>query len=141
MAGSATLTLQQGVLGHTLGFAALPETVNIYVALCMAATPPTATTAGAEVSGGGYVRQAAVFALLSGSSNVAANTLTLEYPPAAADWGAVGYFELWSAITGGTRLYWGPLVSPVDGVTPITRNVLTGDIVRFSAGVIQVQAV
>lgn len=91
--------------------------------------------------GNGYARQAATFALLTSPANIAANMATLAYPTATANWGALGFFEIWSALTGGQRLYWGPLVDPADGVTPITRNVLSGDTVRFTAGVIQVQAV
>lgn len=137
MAGSATSYLETAVLGHTLGFAAMTMPTAVYIGLDTSA--PTAAAAGTEVAGGGYTRMAATFAM-STPPNIAANTATISFPTATAAWGAVGWFELWSAATGGNRLYWGPLVDPADGVTPITRNVLSGDIMRFTAGVIQVQA-
>ena len=137
MPGSATTYTEQGVLGHTLGFASMAHPTSVFLGLCT--TPPTAAIGGTEVAAGGYARQATVFAI-STPANMAANTATIEFPAATASWGTVGYFEVWDALTVGTRLYWGPLVDPADGVTPITRNVQSGDIVRFTAGVIQVKA-
>ena len=137
MAGSATSFLETAVLGHTLGFAAMTMPTGVFVALMT--TAPTAGIGGTEVAGGAYARTAATFAM-SVPPNVAANTATISFPPATAGWGNVGWFELWDAVTAGHRLYWGPLVDPADGVTPVTRTVLSGDIMRFTAGVIQVQA-
>ncbi|HEY2419119.1 MAG TPA: hypothetical protein VGH84_14440 [Steroidobacteraceae bacterium] len=140
MPGSATLFTEQQVLGHTLRFAPMTVPAGTFMALCAVAPPPTAAVGGIEVTGGGYVRLAAVFALATTPPNIAANTATLEFPAATTNWGGLGFFEIWSALSGGNRLYWGPLVDPVDGITPITRTVLSGDIVRFSAGLITVQA-
>lgn len=140
MPGSATTTLEAAVLGHTLGFAAMTMPVSVFAGLCLAAPPPTAGVAGTEVSGGSYTRMPVVFALIAPPPSIAANTTTIAFPSATAAWGTIGFFEIWDALTGGTRLYWGPLVDPVDGLTPITRAVLGGDIVRFTAGVLQVQA-
>ncbi|HEY2416798.1 MAG TPA: hypothetical protein VGH84_02690 [Steroidobacteraceae bacterium] len=140
MAGSATLYTEQSVLGHTLGFAAMPEPAGAWIGLCDAATAPTSTTGGVELVGNGYARQAAAFALLTTPPNIAANSATVAFPPATASWGSIGWFEVWDAASAGNRLYWGPLVDPADGVTPVTRAVLSGDIVRFTAGVIEVQA-
>src|SRR5678816_4011742 len=47
--------------------------------------------------------------------------------------------RIWTAPTGGTRLYWGQLTDPSDGV-PIEMDVTTGDVVRFSAGSLIIQA-
>jgi hypothetical protein len=140
MAGSATLYLEQAVLNHTLAVAALPQPLGIFVGLCT--TAPTSTVGGTEVPpGSGYMRQGASFALLTTPPNIAANADSVEYPPATVLWGTVGWFELWDAPTQGNRLYWGQLVDPADGITPITRTVSPGDILRFTAGVIQVQAI
>lgn len=140
MAGSATLYTEQAVLGHTLNFATMTRPSAVYVSLTLAAPTPDASNPGSEVAGNGYARQPATFALTSGSSNIAANTGTIAFPAATAGWGGVGYFALHDAPTGGNRLYWGPLVDPADGITPITRNILSGDIVRFTAGVLEVIA-
>jgi|SRR5215831_14096143 len=141
MAGSATVYLEQRVLGHTLGYQALTMPASVWLGLTTSL--PSATSAGQEVTGGAYARQQATFALSTGatvSPAMAANSATVQFPTATAPWGTVGWFELWDATTGGNRLYWGPLVDPADGITPITRSVQVGDIMRFQAGVIQVQA-
>jgi hypothetical protein len=138
--GSATTYVEQQTLGHTLAFAAMTMPAGAFIALCASATPPTAGTGGTEPVGNGYARQSAVFALITPPPTIAANTATISFPAATATWGTVGYFEIWSALTGGNRLYWGPLVDPADGVTPITRTVQTGDIIRLTAGTIKVQA-
>ena len=138
MSGTATLYLEQRVLGHTLGFAAYTMPANIYVGLCTSL--PSSGLGGTEVVSGGYARQHGTFALAVSPANVASNSATIEFPAATAPWGTVGWFELWDAATTGNRLYWGVLVDPSDGVTPITRDIQPGDILRFSAGVIWVQA-
>lgn len=140
MAGSASQWLEQQVLGHTLGFKAMPAVTQAWIALCLATPTPTSTTPGTEVTGAAYARQQTTFALLTAPANIAANTATAEFPAAGTAWGNVGFFEVWSAQTAGSRLYWGPLVDPADGTTPITRDIQTGDIMRFTAGVIEVQA-
>lgn len=139
MPGSATDYLRQHVLAHTLGFGAYAMPAPAFVGLCTSA--PTATVAGVPVAGGGYVRLQGSYALVSGRTDLAANVATLEWPAATAAWGTIGWFELWDALTTGNRLYWGPLVDPADGVTPITRSILVGDIMRMPAGSLIVQAI
>jgi len=138
MSGSASLDLERQLLGHTLAIAPMPTLGRVYVALCLSA--PTETAGGIEASGGGYSRMPATFALMSSPSNAASNAASVEFVPATSAWGTIGYFEIWTQVTGGTRLYWGPLTDPVDGV-PIEMDVTTGDVVRFSAGALIVQAV
>jgi hypothetical protein len=140
MPGSATTYLEQAVLSHTLAIGAMGFPTGLFVGLCAASAPPTAGTGGTEIAGGAYARLPATFALDTTPPNAASNTATLEWLPATAAWGLVGWFELWTALTGGTRFYWGPLVDPSDGVTPIVRSVQTGDIMRIQAGALQVSA-
>jgi hypothetical protein len=137
MSGSASLDLERSLLQHSLAIAPMPVLGRVYVALCL--TAPTETAGGTEASGGGYSRMPATFALMASPSNAASNVASVEFLPAAGNWGTIGYFELWTAATGGTRLYWGPLTDPADGV-PIEMDVTTGDTVRFSAGALIVQA-
>jgi len=140
VAGSATVFTEQQVLGHTLAFAPMTVPAGCFIALCAASPPPPAGTPGIECTGGAYARQAAVFALIPPPPTIAANTATISFPIATTPWGTLGYFEVWSAVTAGNRLYWGPLVNPADGITPITRDILTGDVVRLAAGTIHIQA-
>lgn len=139
MPGSATDYLRQRVLSHTLGFGAFTMPAPAWVGLCT--TQPSAAAAGVPVAGGGYVRMQGSYALVAGRTDLAANVATIEWPAATAAWGTIGWFELFDAATAGNRLYWGPLVDPVDGVTPITRTIQTGDIMRMSAGQLIVQAI
>ena len=138
MSGSASLALEQGILQHTLGIAAMAFPAQMYVALCAASLPPSESVGGVEAFGGSYARVAATFALLASPTNIAANTQSVEFPLATADWGELGYFEIWTAQTGGSRLYWGGLVDPVSG-NPTTLDVSAGDIVRFSAGTLAIE--
>lgn len=138
MPGSATDYLRQRVLGHTLGFTAYTMPATVYVTLCT--TAPTATSAGTEVSGGGYTRMTAIFALVAGRTDQAANVSTIEWTPATTAWGAIGWFELRDAVSAGNRLYWGPLVDPADMVTPIIKNIGVADIFRLPAASMVVQA-
>jgi hypothetical protein len=140
MPGSATDYLHQRVLSHTLGFGAYTMPTTIYVGLCT--TLPSAAVGGTEVSGGGYARQAgSPFALSSGRVDLAVNTAAIQYPPATVSWGAIGWFELWDAVTSGNRLYWGALVDPTDGVTPVTKLINVGDIARLAVNQLSVQAI
>jgi hypothetical protein len=136
MSGSASIDLERQLLGHSLAIAPMPTVGRVYVALCLSA--PTEAAGGTEASGGGYARALATFALMSSPSNAASNATSVEFPVASSAWGTIGYFEIWTVPTGGTRLYWGPLTDPADGV-PIEMDVTTGDIVRFSAGTLIVQ--
>lgn len=138
MPGSATDFLRPAVLRHTLGVAAYTMPPTVYVALCT--TAPTASTGGAEVTGGGYARMSATFALVSGRSDQAANVSTIEWTPATTAWGSVGWFELRDAVSAGNRLYWGPLVDPADMTTPIVKNIGISDIFRLPAANLVVQA-
>ena len=144
MSGSASLTVEQSVLGHTLAFAPMTAPTQVFVALCRAASPPSASVLGTEVSGAGYGRTRATFGLVSTSANTAANTTSIEFPMAtggtAGGWGTIGYFELWDAAVAGRRLYWGQLLDPSTSA-PTTLAVLSGDVVRFSPATLSVQAI
>lgn len=137
MSGSASIDLERSLLQHSLAITPMSALGRVYVALCQ--TAPTETTGGIEASGGGYVRTPATFAMMASPASAASNAATVEFPVATTAWGTLGHFEIWTAATGGTRLYWGPLTDPADGV-PIEMDVAAGDIVRFSAGTLFIQA-
>jgi hypothetical protein len=134
MSGSATDALGVEILGHTLGITAMPLPPAPWVGLCLAAIPPTNATGGGELgAGGGYARVQAVFALDAGGAPIADNQATVTFPAASADWGSIGFFELWDAATGGNRNFWGGLIDPTTGLAT-TRTILSGDQARFSPG-------
>lgn len=41
------------------------------------------------------------------------NSETLFFPKATSDWGSVTHFGLFSSVSGGTPVFWGPLIEPV----------------------------
>ena len=116
MSGSATLGLEQQLLGHSLAFAPMVAPAQVWVALDLAppAVSPSEAAPGTEVSGVGYTRMPATFALVATPANIAANTTSIEFPMAGSAWGTIGYFELWDSAIGGNRLYWGQLIDPID---------------------------
>jgi hypothetical protein len=137
--GSATDYLETALLQHSLAIAAWPMPVAVYLGVCI--TAPTDAAAGSPPPGGSaYVRMAVTFMLASGRSDLCVNSATLEWPAATADWGLVGWYEVWTALSGGNRLYWGPIVDPADMVTPVTRRVDAGDILRAPIGSIAIAA-
>lgn len=140
MAGSATNYLRTKVLGHTLGFAPFVMPPQIFLGLCTSL--PSAATGGTEVVGGGYARKQSIFAMDGGGRpDLAVLTTTIEWPPATTNWGSVGWFELWDAISGGNRIYHGELVDPANANIPMIRPVVVSDIVRIAAGTLRVQAI
>jgi FAD/FMN-containing dehydrogenase len=138
MAGAATIYTEQSVLEHTLGIGpAMPVVAAVWIGLALATPPPSSITPGHEVVGTNYARQPITFSV---SGNVAINSEGAQYTTAGSYWGVIGWFEIWDALVGGNRLYFGPLVDPADGVTPITREILVGDVMRFQASTITVSA-
>jgi len=139
--GTATDYLRAAVLQHTLGIAPYTMPPQVFIGLCTAVTSPTPSVPGTEVVAGvGYVRRQGIFALASGRSDLAANTVTIEWSPATLDWGTVAWIEIWDANAAGNRLFWGPLTDPVTGLQ-ITRVVERGDVLRMEAGTLMVQAI
>ena len=77
-----------------------------YVALLTAASSvPNGTVT--EVSGGSYARQASTWTSASGGSSSNVPTLTFSSLPACT----VTYFAVYSAATGGSIIYCGPLTA------------------------------
>ena len=136
--GSATDYLETAVLQHTLGILTMPLPATLYLGLCTAV--PSDAAPGTAVVGGSYARMPVTFGMVAGHNDQAANLLTIEYPAATAAWGTVGWLEVWDNLSAGNRLYWGPTVDPTDLVTPITRSVQTGDIMRIPAGTVIITA-
>jgi hypothetical protein len=139
LSGSATDYLEAAAVSHVLGITALAMPIAIYVGLCATAPPPTDATGGAEPGAtGGYVRVQATFALGSGvTPTTATNSAIVQFPVATADWGALGYFELWDAASAGNRLFYGTLVDPSTGAAS-PRTILNGDQARFAPGTLAV---
>lgn len=107
MAGNMSDYLEDAVLDHVLGTAALTSPTNVYVGLFTSA--PTDSGGGTEVSGGGYARKAATFSAASGGAT--SNSADIAWDAATADWGTVTAVALFDASTTGNMLWHGSLTA------------------------------
>lgn len=90
-------------------------------------------TAGNEVAGTAYVRQAASFESVSGPDpTVYANDAEIEFDPAGSNWGTITHFSVWTASTGGSMLGYNALSA--------SKAIDINDIARWAAGALEVEA-
>lgn len=103
-----------------------------YVGLHLAASGPGDTGAN-EISGNGYIRQAATFAAADtdGTGKKAVTSADITFPTASGNWGEIGSISIWSAESAGNCLF----------VAAMTANktINTGDQLKFTAGEISVK--
>lgn len=118
--------LEDAMLNHVLRHVALTSPTTVYLALYTAA--PSDTGGGTEVSGGSYARQAITFG--APSSGVVANSGSVTYPVATADWGTVTSIGIFDAATVGNLLYYGTLT--------VSKTVGSGDQISFANGALTV---
>jgi hypothetical protein len=90
------------VLDHLLGTTALTMPTQVYIAL-MSVTPSDGS-AGTELTGNGYARQAANFG--AAASGAAANTNLITFTASGGAWSAVAGLAIMDALTAGNVLYW-----------------------------------
>lgn len=91
--------------------------------LALFTTAPTDGTAGTEVTGGSYARQAVTMTISGGA---ASNSAAIEWPAASASWGTVVAAALMDASTGGNIIAYGDLTA--------SKAVGSGDVFRFPLG-------
>lgn len=91
-----------------------------YVALF--SSPTDDGSGGTELSTGGYARAAVTFNV---TGSQALNSAELTFP-SSADWPQITHVAVYDAVTGGNRLYHGPLAAP--------RDPAINDTIRFAAG-------
>ena len=89
-----------------------------------------------EVSGGSYARVARNPSDTNWDAAVAnngstANSLSIQFPTATADWGTCTHFVIYDAISGGTALIYAPLTS--------ARTITNGTTASFGAGALTFQ--
>jgi hypothetical protein len=107
-----------------------PLTTTAYVSLH---TADPGNTGASEVSGGAYARQGpTTFANAGANPTVASNSSIITYPAATAAWGAIGFFGVWDAATGGNFRGSGAVTTP--------KLVNSGDTARFAANSLTITA-
>ncbi|RED54801.1 phage tail fiber protein [Cohnella lupini] len=104
---------------------------TIYLALYK--SNPTGADTGTEVTGGAYARQLITFATpaIDVGKQTIKNSAEIQFPIATADWGVITHVAIRSALTGGTMIGFGALVT--------AKTILTGDrfVIALSNGAIK----
>jgi len=113
--------LETELLDHVFTNNAYTSPSAVYVSLHTA--NPDEDASGAEVSGGGYVRQAGSFTV---SGNTATTSAAIEYPTATADYGTVTHVGIWDASTSGNMLAYAALTT--------SKAISSGDVFRLPTG-------
>lgn len=126
---AASNYLENAVLDHVLKNTALSQPTNLYVGLFTndstnAAANLEAGTLTDEVSGGSYVRKTIAFGAASGGS--AANSATVTFDAATANWGTITHVAVMDASTAGNVLFYGAVTT--------SKTIETGDTFQISSG-------
>lgn len=120
--------LASALLNGTLRNIAYTPAVTVYLGLYT--VMPTDSTAGTEVAGGAYARQAIAFGAPAGSPRASSNSGTVTFPTATANWGTVVGVGIFDASTAGNLLLYGTLTA--------NQTVNSGGSISFSAGQVPV---
>ena len=119
-------TIEQDILNHFLGVSSYTFVGTIYMALFTTTPTMPAGTGGVEVSGGAYARQSTAFSVSGSGPAVAQNSGLVQFPTATANWGTIVGAGLYTALTGGTLIDAGNLVT--------SKVIGTGDTFAMPSG-------
>ena len=96
--------------------------------------PADDNSAGTELAGNGYARQAATFGAPvtdTGNLRKISNTNNIQFGPALADWPPAVAFGVFNAQSNGNLLYW--------DVLPTPKTIQQGDFGQFAPGSLVVE--
>ena len=113
--------LENKVLDYVFSGGSFSQPGTKYLALYTVA--PTDSSAGTEVTGGGYARQTVT---LTTSGSDTTNSAAVEYPTATAGYGTVVAVAVLDASSGGNMLAYASLTA--------NKTLATGDVFRVPAG-------
>jgi hypothetical protein len=113
--------LENKVLDYVFSGGSFSQPGTKYLALYTVA--PTDSSAGTEVTGGGYARQTVT---LTTSGSDTTNSAAVEYPTATANYGTVVAVAVLDASSGGNMLAYASLTA--------NKTIATGDVFRVPAG-------
>ncbi len=121
--------LENKLLDHILGTTAYTAPSAVYLGLSIASMGEDA--AGTELSGNGYTRVSVAFDAASGGTTD--NTAVVDFPACTgSNWGAVAYWSIWDASTGGNMLLHGAFTS--------AKTIEVNDVLRVAAGDLDITA-
>ena len=123
--------LENKLLDHILATTAFSAPSAVYLGLSIASMGENA--GGTELSGNGYARVGPV-AFDAASGGTTDNTAVLDFPAnsGSTNWGAVAYWSLWDAATGGNMLLHGAFTS--------AKTIEVNDVLRVAAGDLDITA-
>ena len=113
--------LENALLNATVRNTTYTSPATVYLALYSVA--PTASTAGTELSGSGYSRQAITFNAPSGGA--VTSNVTVTFGPATANWSTINATAVVNASTGGNIMYFTPTAG---------QNILSGSSLVIGGG-------
>jgi len=121
--------LENKLLDHILATTAFSAPSAVYLGLSIASMGENA--GGTELSGNGYARVAVAFDAASGGTTD--NTAVVDFPACTgSNWGAVAYWSIWDASTGGNMLLHGAFTS--------AKTIEVNDVLRVAAGDLDITA-
>ena len=121
--------LENKVLDHILATTAFTAPSAVYLGLSIASMGDNA--GGTELSGNGYARVSVAFDAASGGTTD--NTAVVDFPACTgSNWGAVAYWSLWDASTGGNMLLHGSFTS--------AKTIEVNDVLRVAGGDLDITA-
>lgn len=125
---------ENNIINHIFRTGSFTKPSYLYVGLITGITDAEAGTV-TEVSTGSYARVVRnpldANWNASTTSGTTANTATLQFPAATADWGSCTHFGIWDAATGGNLLIYAPLTA--------ARTITNGTTPSFGAGALTYQ--
>jgi hypothetical protein len=114
--------LENALINGTLRATSYTAPTTVYVGLFT--SDPTDAGSGTEVSGNAYARQSATFA--SPSNGASSTDADIQFPQATGNWGTVGWFGIFDALTTGNLMYHGALTA--------SKTIETGDVFKIASG-------
>jgi hypothetical protein len=114
--------LENALINGTLRATSYTAPTTVYVGLFT--SDPTDAGTGTEVSGNAYARQSATFA--APSNGVSVTSADIQFPQATGNWGTVGWFGIFDALTTGNLMYHGALTA--------SKTIETGDVFKIASG-------
>ena len=128
--------LEDKIINHVFGGTSYTAPSTWYAGLLTAA--PSDSSAGTEVSGGAYSRQAIGWTITGSGTSQAASNAALTFPTATTDWGLVTHCGIYDAVTGG-NLGAFELLTASDFSTANSKQINSGDIFKIDSGNLKVQ--
>lgn len=114
--------LENALINGTLRNTSYTAPTTVYVGLFT--SDPTDAGSGTEVSGNGYARRSATFA--APSNGASSTNADIQFDQATGNWGTVGWFGIFDALTTGNLMYHGALTA--------SKTIETGDVFTIASG-------